>query len=56
MLLTSMEAAIVILEHGINAAKPMATLTAVLESLIVETDAKGTLGICEARVHGRSIS
>ena len=48
MLLTSMEAPIVILEHGIFAAKPMATLTAVLESLIVETDAKGTFDICEA--------
>ena len=56
MLLASMEAAIVILELGINALKPMATLTAVLVSITVVTDAKGTLDICEARVHGRSIS
>ena len=48
MLLASMEAAIVILEQGIRAAKPMTTLTAVLESPIVESDAKGTFGICEA--------
>ena len=48
MFLASMEAAIVILEQGIQATKPMATLTAVLESPIVETDAKGTFGICEA--------
>ena len=48
MLLASMEAAIVILEQGIRAAKPMTTLTAVLESPIVESDAKGTFGIFEA--------